>query len=88
MDLVISGEGFSEFAARIGNLIACTGHVEVKIKNRRTGEVVFSDHVTTRGIDLAENTAAKTALEKAGHSLGLDILRHFEKTIPAEKAGK
>lgn len=86
--LVISGQGFSEFAARIGDLTSCNAHVEIKVKNLTTNEVVFTDQITTRAADLGENTAAKVALKKAGDTLALHILQHFEKTLPAEKAGK
>jgi hypothetical protein len=85
---VIRGDGFSEWAARTGNLNTCTAQVQIEITDRKSGAVLFDGMVTTRAVDLAENTAAKTALQKAGHLLGLEILRHFEKTIPGGKEGK
>lgn len=79
---VISGEAFSEFAARIGNLNSCLARVEVKVTDRKTGQVVFSDRTTTRAVDLAENVAGKTALQKGGRTMAIEILRQFERTIP------
>ena len=79
--LVVSGAAVSEFAARIANLISCSGRLEIKITDRKTGEVLYSDRETTRGVDLAENIAAKSALQKAGHIVAIRILRHFEQTF-------
>ncbi|HEX4056414.1 MAG TPA: CsgG/HfaB family protein [Tepidisphaeraceae bacterium] len=86
VSVVISGEGFSEYAARIGNLVSCIGRVEIKVTDRKTGEVLFSDRQTARAVDLAENTAGKTALQKAAHALGIRILSHFADTLPPNEA--
>lgn len=80
---LVDGEAFSEFAARIATLVNCTGRVELKIADRKTGEVVYADRETTRAIDLSENIAGKTALQKAGHQLGVRVLEYFDKTLPA-----
>jgi hypothetical protein len=82
---VITGEAFSEFAARIATLVNCTARVEIKVADRKTGEIAYTDRETTRAVDLAENIAGKTALQKAGHLLAIRLLRHFEKTLPKEK---
>jgi TolB-like protein len=80
--VVISGEAFSEYASRIGNLVSCIGRAEIKITDRKSGQVLLSDRETARAVDLAENTAGKTALQKAGHALGIRVLRHFAETLP------
>jgi len=79
---VIQGKAFSEFAARIATLVNCTARLEVNIVDRKNGEVVYSDRVTTRAIDLAENTAGKTALQKAGRAVGVQILHAFSQILP------
>ena len=83
--VIVGGEAVSEFAARIGNLVNCAARVEIKVTERKTGEVLFSDRETTRAVDLAENIAGKTALQKAAHKLAIRLLQHFEETLPAEK---
>jgi TolB-like protein len=82
---LIDGEAFSEFAARIATLVNCSARVEIKMTDRKTGEVAFTDRQTARAIDLAENIAGKTALQKAGHQLGIRIVQYFDSTIPQEK---
>lgn len=89
VDVAITGEAFSEFNARIGNLVSCSARSEVKVVSRRDGQLLFADRSTTRAVDLAENTAGKAALQKGGRELGLRLLRHFADTLPAaEKANK
>lgn len=87
VDVAITGEAFSEFNARIGNLVSCAGRAEVKAVDRRGGRVLFADRATTRGVDLAENVAGKTALQKGGRELGVRLLRHFVDTLPDTAAG-
>jgi curli biogenesis system outer membrane secretion channel CsgG len=82
VNYIIDGQAFSEFAARIATLISCSARLEVKIVDRKTGEVAYSDRETTRAVDLAENTAGKTALQKAARLVGIRILQQFDKTLP------
>ena len=79
----VSGEAFSEYAARIGNLVSCVGRAEVSITTVPDGKVALSTRTTERGVDLAERIAGKNALQKAGHTLGLQILDYFAQHIPA-----
>jgi curli biogenesis system outer membrane secretion channel CsgG len=79
---VVQGKAFSEFAARIATLVNCSARLEVNIVDRKTGEVVYTDRVTTRAIDLAENIAGKTALQKAGRAVGVHILHEFKEILP------
>lgn len=76
---VVSGEAFSEFAARIGNLVSCSARIEVKIKPLNGETILFTDRETVRAVDLSENIAAKLALQKAGRRVSLRILEHFIK---------
>jgi len=82
VDFVITGEAFSEFAARIGNLRSCLARAEVNMISRKDGKIVAADRATTRAVDLAENVAGKTALQKAGRALAMRMLRYFAKSLP------
>jgi curli biogenesis system outer membrane secretion channel CsgG len=84
---IISGEAFSEFAARIGTLVSCSARVELKITDRKTGEVLYSDRETARAVDLAENIAGKTALQKAAHLLGIRVLQHYQQALTVKAPG-
>jgi len=68
-DVFVSGEAFSEFGARRGNLVSCRARVEVKVTDRRTGKLLLADRQTDVAVDLAENVAAKKALENAALKL-------------------
>ncbi|MHC4717564.1 MAG: CsgG/HfaB family protein [Planctomycetota bacterium] len=83
VDVVIAGKSFSEFAVRIGNLVTCSARAEINVIDRKTGRVVRADRCTTRAADLSPQIAAKKALQKAGHRLGIAALKHFAKTLPA-----
>lgn len=68
-DVTVVGEAFSEFGARRGNLISCRARVEVKVTDRRSGELLLADRQTDVAVDLAEHIAAKKALENAAAKL-------------------
>ena len=85
VDLLIAGEGFSEFAARIGNLFSASARAELNAVDRHTGRIVHAARITTRGADLSENIAAKNALEKAGHLLAIELLQQFAMTLPTRE---
>jgi len=83
VDYVITGQGFSEFAARIGNLYSCAARAEINVISRKDGKIVFADRETTRAVDLAEDIAGKKALQQAGHALGLRLIEYFAQNLPA-----
>ncbi|MCX7425074.1 MAG: hypothetical protein NTW96_05525 [Planctomycetia bacterium] len=85
VDVLVAGEAFSEFAARIGNIVSCSARAEINLVSRKDGKIVLADRVTTRAADLSENIAGKKALEGGGRTLGIRILEHFAETLPAEK---
>ncbi len=64
----IGGEAFSEFAMRRGNLVSCRARIEIKVTNS-DGKVLLVDRETGVAVDLAENIAAKKALENAARKL-------------------
>lgn len=89
VDVVIAGQGLSEYSARIGNLISCAARVEINLVQSRTGRIELAERTTERAVDLSEHVAAKRALEKAGRTLGLRVLEHFAATLPpAAPAGQ
>lgn len=73
-DLVIVGEGFSEPAGRYGQLHSCKARLEVKIIDRKTGEILAVDSSNTAAIDLSENAAGKKALQKAAQNLAVRLI--------------
>jgi len=68
-DFVISGEAFSEYGSRRGDLVFCRGRVEIKITESSTGKLVLVDRQTETGVDISENAAGKRALEAAARQL-------------------
>ena len=88
VDYVIVGQGFSEFAARIGNLVSCAGRAEINVIARSSGHIEYADRTTERGVDLSENIAAKTALQKAGRTLGLRTLAYLSQNLPKAAPGE
>jgi TolB-like protein len=73
-DVVLIGEGFSQFASRHGNLISVKARLEVKALDRKTGKVLAVGRQTSVAVDLAEHIAGKTALQDAAVSLAERLL--------------
>lgn len=70
----ISGEAFSAFGMQKGNLISCKSRIELKVRDVATGNILAVDRQTSVGVDIAEQTAAKTALENATDTLAERLL--------------
>lgn len=73
-DVVISGEGFSEFAVRHGNLISVKARLEVTATDPATGKIIATDRQTSVALDLTEQIAGKTALQNAAASIAERLL--------------
>ena len=73
-DIVITGEAFSAYGGRKGNLFICKARVEAKATILKTGEAVAVYRETSVAVDVAEQTAAKTALQNAAEALAARVL--------------
>jgi RNA-binding protein YhbY len=67
-DVEMSGEAFSAYGLRKGNLISCRSRIELKVR-KRDGDLISVDRQTSVGLDIAEQTAAKTSLQHAAMEL-------------------
>ena len=70
----ITGEAFSEFGLRKGNLISCRARIEIKAHDAATGALILADRQTSMAVDLAEHIAAKTALQNGAGDLAERII--------------
>ena len=70
----ITGEAFSAFGMQKGNLISCTSRIEIKIHDGTEDNLLWVDRQTSVGVDIAEQTAAKKALENAADALARRII--------------
>jgi hypothetical protein len=73
-EVQITGEAFSEFGMRKGNLISSKGRVEVQAVERATGKVWAVDRQTDVAVDLAQEISGKMALEKATRTIASRIV--------------
>jgi TolB-like protein len=73
-DILIVGEGFSEFASRHGALTSVKARLEVKALDRKTGQLLAAERQTTIAVDLAEQIAAKSALQESAAKIAERLL--------------
>lgn len=87
-DILLSGEGFSQFASRHGNLVSVKARVELKALNPESGQVIAVDRQTSVAVDLAEQIAGKAALQDAATSLAARLLPKLvdSKSNPRKKS--
>jgi hypothetical protein len=76
-DLEIEGEAFSTLGLRKGNLIACKARVELRARRLQGQKLVLVDRQTSVAVDVAEQTAAKEALQNAALELAERVLPHL-----------
>lgn len=72
-DIDISGEAFSAYGLRKGNLISCRSRIEIKAR-KQNGDIISVDRETSVAVDVAEQTAAKSALQNAAITLAERLL--------------
>jgi hypothetical protein len=77
-DVEITGDAISAFGMRKGNLIACRARVELKAQ-KRSGDILAVDRQTNVAVDIAEQTAAKIALQNAALDLAERIVPKLTK---------
>lgn len=74
-DVRITGEAFSEFGVRKGNLVSSKGSVEVKAIHRPAGKVLMVSREVSVAVDIAPEMAGKAALARSAAKLA-------EKLVP------
>jgi hypothetical protein len=73
-DIEITGEAISELGMRKGSLVSCRGRIELKARDRRSGDILCVDRQTSVAVDVAEHIAAKTALQNGAGELAERVL--------------
>lgn len=73
-DILITGEGFTEFATRKGDIVGVKARLEVKAIDQTTRKIVAVDRQTVIEVDLSEIIASKKALERASSMIAERIL--------------
>lgn len=73
-DVILTGEGFSQFASRHSNLVSVKARLEVKALDRDSGKVLAIDRQTSVAVDLAEHVAGKAALQDAAVNIAERLL--------------
>ena len=87
VDIIITGEGFSEFGARIGGLVGCVARLEVQAIERESHRIITSERTTRRAVDLSEAIAGKTALQAAGHELAIKLIEKIANEAEDKQLG-
>lgn len=85
VDILITGEGFSEFGTRIGGLVSCVARLEIQVTDCDTHKIILSERTTKRAVDLSEAIAGKTALQAAGHELAINTIEKIVAQISKEQ---
>jgi len=87
-DVILQGEGLSEFAGRMGELVSVKARLEVKAVDADSGKVLAADRQTAVVVDLTEQLAGKAALQEAAAQIADRLLPKIAKTAPDRKGGK
>jgi Curli production assembly/transport component CsgG len=78
-DVEITGEAFSEFGLRKGNLQSCRARIEITARDAASGNILSVDRQTSVAVDVAEHIAAKTALQNGAGELAERLLPKLAK---------
>jgi hypothetical protein len=78
-DVEITGEAFSEFGLRKGNLQSCRARIEITAHDKASGNIIAVDRQTSVAVDIAEHVAAKTALQNGAGELAERLLPKLAK---------
>ena len=58
---------------------SCKSRIELKVRDAATGNILVVDRQTSVGVDITEQTAAKTALENAADEVAARIIPRLVK---------
>ncbi len=72
-DILVKGEGFSEFAGRRGNLIFVKARLEIQALDKK-GKIIAADRQICTETDLTELIAGKKALQEASAKIAERII--------------
>ena len=86
--VLIKGEGISEFAGRIGELVSVKARLEVKAVDPDSGKVLAVDRQTAVVVDLTEQLAGKAALQEAAARIAERLLPKIAKPADDKKSRK
>jgi TolB-like protein len=78
-DIIIKGEGFSEFAMRRGNLVSVKARLEIKAIDPTTDKIIAIDRHVAVEVDLTEQIAGKKALQRAAAAIAERMLPKLTK---------
>jgi TolB-like protein len=78
-DVLLTGEGISELAGRVGNLVSVKARVELKAVDRKSGKGLAADRQTAVVVDLTEQIAGKSALQQAAAAIAERMLPRLVK---------
>ncbi len=87
-DILLVGEGFTQFAARHGSLVSVRARLELKAVDRETGEILAIDRQTSMGVGLAEQIASKSALQEAAAKIAERLLPAITVSKKSKRAKK
>ena len=73
-DILLIGQGFSEYAGRMEKLISVKARVELKAVDTKTGKILAFGRAHATAVDLAELIAGKTALQKAAADIAMKLI--------------
>ncbi len=78
-ELLVQGEGFSEFGTRRDGMVSVKARLEIKVVDPVAGKTIVADRQTAIAIDLSEQLAGKEALQKAASELANRLLPQMSK---------
>ncbi len=84
-EVVVVGEGFSEFGGRVGEFVSCRARLELRAYGTKTGKILGTWTGRGAGADLSELFAGKKALEDLGRRAALELGLTIAKAWAAEK---
>ena len=71
---MLTGEAFSEFGIRKGDLVSSKGSVELKAIHRQAGRVLLVSREVSVAVDIAPETAGKAALARSAAKLAEQLV--------------